>query len=64
MQVAKRNYEEFEIESYDLLLADVQSLQLQSEHKPVDVVIMNPPFGTRKKGMDIAFLKKAISVSY
>lgn len=34
------------------------------EHtKPIDVVIMNPPFGTKKKGIDMVFLQKALEVS-
>lgn len=31
--------------------------------EPVDVVIMNPPFGTKIKGIDMVFLQKAIEVS-
>eukprot|EP01126_Amoeba_proteus_P052695 TRINITY_DN6388_c0_g2_i1.p1 TRINITY_DN6388_c0_g2~~TRINITY_DN6388_c0_g2_i1.p1 ORF type:complete len:139 (+),score=28.58 TRINITY_DN6388_c0_g2_i1:399-815(+) len=31
--------------------------------EPVDVVIMNPPFGTKNKGMDMIFLQKAIEIS-
>ena len=30
----------------------------------VDVVVMNPPFGTRRKGIDIVFLEKATQVWY
>lgn len=30
--------------------------------EPVDVVIMNPPFGTKIKGIDMVFLQKAIQV--
>jgi len=29
----------------------------------VDTVIMNPPFGTRKKGADLDFLSVAMKVS-
>lgn len=29
----------------------------------VDTVIMNPPFGTRKKGADLDFLSGALKVS-
>jgi len=31
--------------------------------KAFDTVIMNPPFGTRKKGADLIFLKMAISLA-
>ena len=31
--------------------------------KKVDLVFQNPPFGTRKKGIDIAFLEKAMEIA-
>ena len=34
-------------------IADVGRLRLQG----VDTVVMNPPFGTRRKGADIEFLR-------
>ena len=30
---------------------------------PVDTVLMNPPFGTRNKGADLQFLKRAFQIS-
>jgi len=32
-------------------------------HRRFDTVIMNPPFGTRRKGADLDFLLRAIEVS-
>jgi predicted RNA methylase len=32
--------------------------------EPVDMVIMNPPFGTKIKGIDMVFLQKAIEVRH
>ncbi|MFH1073167.1 MAG: METTL5 family protein [Nanoarchaeota archaeon] len=32
-------------------------------HTPVDLVVQNPPFGTRNKGADLAFLMKAMGLS-
>ena len=31
--------------------------------KKVDLVVQNPPFGTRKKGIDVVFLEKAMEIS-
>jgi predicted RNA methylase len=36
--------------------------KLLVENKKIDVVIMNPPFGTKKKGIDMIFLQKALQV--
>jgi 16S rRNA G966 N2-methylase RsmD len=36
---------------------------LSKEGLSVDTVILNPPFGTRNKGMDMIFLKKAIEMA-
>ena len=39
------------------------SPETDQDTKIVDTVIMNPPFGTKKrKGVDMVFLKKAIDV--
>eukprot|EP00474_Spongospora_subterranea_P001703 CRZ02161.1 hypothetical protein [Spongospora subterranea] len=54
---AKENVEEFELDSnIDLIQANVNGLQL----KLFDTVVMNPPFGTRCKGIDMAFVKAGI----
>jgi len=44
----------------ELLMSDVSYLPFS--HK-VDTTVMNPPFGTRNKGIDLVFLKKAIELS-
>jgi len=46
-------------EEMDLVKTDVSKLKL-SKTKYYDTIIMNPPFGTRKAGIDVAFLKTAI----
>ena len=43
----------------EFLLGDVHQLHLA---RKVDTVVMNPPFGTRHRGADVLFLKKAIEV--
>ena len=47
-------------DTVDWILGDVSSLQL---HCLVDTVVSNPPFGVKKKGADLRFLKKAISIA-
>jgi putative methylase len=42
------------------VLGDVSSLQL---HCLVDTVVSNPPFGVKKRGADLRFLRKAISIA-
>lgn len=47
-------------------LADIIDGEFLSAHpkrKPFDTVILNPPFGTKRKGVDIAFLQTAMQVS-
>jgi len=47
-------------DTVDWILGDVSSLQLQCQ---VDTVVSNPPFGVKKRGADLRFLKKAISIA-
>ena len=47
-------------DTVDWVLGDVSSLQLQGL---VDTVVSNPPFGVQKRGADLRFLKKAISIA-
>lgn len=44
----------------DWVLGDVSSLQL---HCLVDTVVSNPPFGVKKRGADVRFLRTAISIA-
>ncbi|MBN2229856.1 MAG: 50S ribosomal protein L11 methyltransferase [Candidatus Thorarchaeota archaeon] len=44
----------------DWVLGDVSSIQLRCL---VDTVVSNPPFGVKKRGADLRFLKKAISIA-
>jgi len=44
----------------DWVLGDVSSFQL---HCLVDTVVSNPPFGVKKRGADLRFLRKAISIA-
>ncbi|TFG32327.1 methyltransferase domain-containing protein [Candidatus Thorarchaeota archaeon] len=47
-------------DTVDWILGEVSSLQLQCL---VDTVVSNPPFGVKKRGADMRFLTKAISVA-
>ena len=42
----------------DFVAGDIEAI-----HGHFDVVVMNPPFGTRRKGNDVIFLKKAVSLA-
>ena len=46
----------------DLVQHDISQLQQPSRAMWADVVIMNPPFGTRRKGADLEFLRAAFQV--
>lgn len=46
----------------DLVCGNVSDLGLQ-ERLTADTVIMNPPFGTRRKGADTEFLRAAFNIS-
>ena len=48
-------FEEFEV---DLVLSDATKVTLRA-----DTVIMNPPFGTRKKNIDTAFVRKGLEIA-
>lgn len=44
----------------DWVLGDVSNLTLKA---PIDTVLSNPPFGVKKRGADLRFLRKAISIA-
>jgi putative methylase len=47
----------------ELLLSAIEFLETDSWKKSFTVTIMNPPFGTRRRGIDIVFLEKALNFS-
>uniref|UniRef100_A0A1B6C5H0 Methyltransferase-like protein 5 n=1 Tax=Clastoptera arizonana TaxID=38151 RepID=A0A1B6C5H0_9HEMI len=50
------NKNEFEIENCDAVLCDVTTFFSERGCGFFDTVIMNPPFGTRNKGVDLEFV--------
>ncbi|XP_011620577.1 methyltransferase-like protein 5 isoform X2 [Amborella trichopoda] len=60
LETALSNAEEFELDM-DLVQCDISSLSWKGAK--VDTVVMNPPFGTRRKGSDMDFLSAALKVA-
>ncbi len=58
IRAAKRNVSKLNLgETVNLLVGDIEAL-----NGVCDVVLQNPPFGTRRHGTDVAFLSKALEV--
>jgi rRNA N6-adenosine-methyltransferase METTL5 len=63
LEIAQLNVDEFEDPlPIDFIQSDVTHL-LRHHHLSADTVIMNPPFGTRKKGADAEFLTTAFQIA-
>jgi len=65
LEIAKENIGEAECETIDLVhtnLVDFENVPSRLL-KIADTVVMNPPFGTRSKGIDVLFLKIACQMS-
>ena len=65
LRIARENIDEAGVDSVcDLLLCDVvdMPLFLTNGLPRVDTVVMNPPFGTRNKGIDVRFIEQAIAL--
>ncbi|KAF3441902.1 hypothetical protein FNV43_RR15817 [Rhamnella rubrinervis] len=60
LEIASLNAEDLELD-IDYIQCDVRNLGWRGQ--VVDTVIMNPPFGTRKKGADMDFLSVALKVA-
>ncbi|KAL1924129.1 uncharacterized protein VTP21DRAFT_7164 [Calcarisporiella thermophila] len=68
LEIAQKNISDFELENtVDLMHFDLTAFP-DVNNKPilsgkVDTVVMNPPFGTKNWGIDMAFLKQAVSIA-
>ncbi|OLL22090.1 Methyltransferase-like protein 5 [Neolecta irregularis DAH-3] len=65
LDIARENIAEAECENVDLVLADLADFENVPARlcRIADTVVMNPPFGTRLKGIDMLFLKIACQMS-
>jgi len=72
LEIARSNSEEVEVdERMDFILADVNNFNfrpnLQKGEKNfvsgIDTIVMNPPFGTKNKGIDMVFLQTATQIA-
>ncbi|XXQ30620.1 Methyltransferase-like protein 5 [Plasmodiophora brassicae] len=60
LESARANVDELELNDViDLVRGDVNTLRMRK----FDTVIMNPPFGTRCKGIDMAFIRTALDLA-
>lgn len=59
LAIARRNLCDFD--AIDLVQGDVETLPLAA--KSFETCVMNPPFGTRHKGIDTEFIRRAIQLS-
>eukprot|EP00899_Mesostigma_viride_P015034 jgi/Mesvir1/23531/Mv18232-RA.1 len=60
IELAMENCENMEVEM-EFVQADITHVPLQD--KSADIVLMNPPFGSRTKGADMMFLQSAIKIA-
>ncbi|XP_058074288.1 uncharacterized protein LOC131223024 isoform X2 [Magnolia sinica] len=60
LEIASLNAADLELD-INLIWCDIKNLKWRG--KIVDTVVMNPPFGTRKKGSDMDFLFMALKVA-
>jgi len=61
LKVSQRNSASLGTEgTTDWVLGDVNSLEVRGS---IDTVVSNPPFGVKKRGADLKFLRKAVSIA-
>lgn len=67
LEICQKNLEDFEIFNVDLLQQDIENICPNSQDttekllsKKFDSVIMNPPFGTKKNGIDMEFVRTGL----
>ena len=62
LRLCQDNYKEIK-EEYDIGKAVFVQMDITEFDKPVDLVVQNPPFGTKDKHADKKFLEKAFSLA-
>lgn len=60
MKVCKMNYQKIK-EEYEIGTAEFRVEDISKFNKKIDVVVQNPPFGTKEEHIDKLFLEKAFS---
>ncbi|XP_057537585.1 uncharacterized protein LOC130815214 isoform X2 [Amaranthus tricolor] len=60
LEIAYLNAEELELD-VNFVQCDIRNFEFRE--KIIDTIVMNPPFGTRKKGADMDFLSVALKVA-
>ncbi|KAJ8556556.1 hypothetical protein K7X08_035731 [Anisodus acutangulus] len=60
LEIASANMDELELDM-DFIQCDIRNLKRRGQI--VETVVMNPPFGTRRKGADMDFLSAAMKVA-
>ncbi|XP_073116392.1 uncharacterized protein [Elaeis guineensis] len=60
LEIASKNAADLELD-IDFIWCDIKNLGWRDQS--VNTVVMNPPFGTRKKGSDMEFLSIALKVA-
>ncbi|XP_019245971.1 PREDICTED: methyltransferase-like protein 5 isoform X2 [Nicotiana attenuata] len=60
LEIASANADELELDM-DFIQCDIRNFKWRGQ--VVETVVMNPPFGTRRKGADMEFLSAAMKVA-
>ena len=63
LQVANKNAQIINIQNLNLIHSSVEFFNFKRFVQKVDGVIMNPPFGTKRKFLDFVFLKRAMQTN-
>lgn len=58
LEILKENLNKFEFKNYKIINKDIKDF-----NEPIDIIIQNPPFGTKIKHADKQFLEKAFSLA-
>lgn len=63
LKIAEENYENLRNKGFKLSKVNFIHSRVEDFNKVVDTVIMNPPFGIKRRGYDRIFLAKAFSIA-
>ena len=61
--IAKESADSYNIKNLNLIHSSVEFFNFSKFRNKINGVIMNPPFGTKRKYLDFVFLKKAMSIN-